>query len=217
MRVLVLEDDADLRRAVTRSLRGDGLAVDAVADLAAADEALAVNDYDCAVLDRKVPGGDALHYVRERQSRGWTLPVLFLTALDDQGDVVAGLAHGDYLVKPFKMAELVARVRSLSRWSAAPARLPVLRCGDLELDTARHEVRRAGALLTLTRTEFAVLELLATHQGRVVSREALLRHGWDDPPSADSLNFVIGRLRKKLRDPPMIATERGSGYRLHSA
>jgi DNA-binding response OmpR family regulator len=217
VRVLVLEDDDALRSAVTRSLRGTGLAVDAAADLPDADEALSVNSYDCAVFDRKVPSGDALEYVRRRQAAGWAVPVLFLTALDTAADVITGLAHGDYLVKPFAMDELVARVFRLVGWQGTPARPPVLRCGDLELDSGRHEVRRAGALLTLTKTEFAVLELLVVHQGKTVQRANIERAVWDDPRAGNVLDVVIRQLRKKLHEPPMITTERGVGYRIDPA
>ncbi|MFD2467634.1 response regulator transcription factor [Amycolatopsis silviterrae] len=217
MRVLLTEDDTDLLLAVSTSLRGAGLAVDTAADLPAADLALAVNSYDCAVFDRMLPTGDALGYVRERRHAGWPVPVLFLTARDTPADVVAGLGIADdYLVKPFDMAELVGRVLSLCRRTPAPAVPAVLRCGDLELDPGRREARRAGALLTLTRREFAVLRLLMERHPAAAERAELLRQVWDElvNPASNVLEVQIAQLRRKLRQPPMIHTVRGTGYRI---
>ncbi|MCT2585916.1 response regulator transcription factor [Actinophytocola gossypii] len=216
MRVLVIEDDEDLRLGVAGSLRGAGFAVDAVGDLPAADEALMVNAYDCAVFDRMLPSGDALHYVRARRPAA---PVLFLTALDSVINRIEGLEAGDdYLVKPFAMDELVARVRRLCRLVTS-GRPPVLRCGDLEVDTARHEVRRAGVLLTLTAREFTVLEHLVARQGAPAARQELLQQAWDRyvDPNSNVLDVLISGLRRKLQQPPMIHTVRGVGYRIEPA
>jgi DNA-binding response OmpR family regulator len=214
---LVIEDDDDLRVAVTASLRAAGFAVDAVADLPPADEALAVNSYDCTVFDRMLPGGDALDYVRARRL---AVPVLFLTARDSVTDRIAGLEHGgdDYLVKPFAVAELVARVRSLCR-RVATGRPTVLRCGDLEIDGGRHEVRRAGVLITLTAKEFVVLEQLVAQQGRPATRAELIEAAWDRmaDPASNVLDVMVTQLRRKLGKPPMIHTERGVGYRIEPA
>ncbi|MFC4858816.1 response regulator transcription factor [Actinophytocola glycyrrhizae] len=217
MRVLVVEDDENLRIAVAGSLRGAGFAVDAVGDLPAADEALSVNSYDCAVLDRMLPSGDALYYVRARRP---AVPVLFLTARDTVDDRIAGLEHGDdYLVKPFAVEELAARVRRLCRRVASGGVPTVLRCGDLEVDSGRHEVRRAGVLLTLTRKEFDVLQLLVAHQRAPVGRADLIGQVWDPyvDPASNVLDVVITQLRRKLRHPPMIHTVRGVGYRIEPA
>ncbi|HWO66773.1 MAG TPA: response regulator transcription factor [Umezawaea sp.] len=216
MRILVTEDDEDLLLAVAVSLRGAGLAVDMARDLAGADEALAVNSYDCAVFDRMVPGGDALRYVADRRRSGFELPVLFLTALGRVGDRVEGLAVGDdYLVKPFAVDELVARVLSLCRRgpTGGPA---VLRHGDLELDQGRREVRRGGVLLTVTHKQFLVLELLVANAGRVVPRAELIRYAWDEhlDPASNVLDVLVGQLRRKLHDPPVVHTVRGVGYRV---
>jgi DNA-binding response OmpR family regulator len=216
MRVLVIEDEDDLRLAISGSLRGSGFAVDAVADLPAADQALAVNAYDCAVFDRLLPSGDALNYVRATRTSGMVVPVLFMTALGTVPDRLAGLEHGDdYLVKPFAMEELVARVRSLCR-RVAPEQPKLLACGDLRIDRGRHEVRRAGALLTLTGKEFAVLELLVARQRTPVTRAELIEHAWErmDDPASNVLDVVIAQLRRKLHDPPMIHTEHRIGYRI---
>lgn len=216
MRVLVVEDDENLRVAIAAALRSAGFAVDAAADLPVADEALSVNSYDCAVFDRMLPSGDALYYVRSRRP---SVPVLFLTARDSVTDRIAGLEHGDdYLVKPFAVEELEARVRRLCR-RVASGLPPVLRCGDLELDTGRHEVRRAGVLLTLTGKEFDVLRHLVVRQRTPVERTELIREVWDPfvDPASNVLDVVINQLRRKLRQPPMIHTVRGFGYRIEPA
>ena len=217
MRVLVVEDDEDLRAAVAAALRASALAVDVAVDVAGADEALFGTAYDCVVFDRMLPDGDALEYVRYRRRGGWTAPVLFLTARDSPADRVAGFQSGgdDYLVKPFGIAELVARVLSLCR-RAGVRRPALLRSGDLEVDTARREVRRGGVLLTLTAKEFAVLEYLLTRAGDAVSRTDIEDHCWDAmaEPMSNVVDVVIAQLRRKLGAPPLIATVRGQGYRL---
>lgn len=211
------EDDENLRVALEIALRGDGFAVDTAADLPAADEALAVNSYDCAVFDRMLPSGDALQYVHHRRSTGWPMPVLFLTARDSVADRIDGLrvGGGDYLVKPFAMPELVARVRSLCRRDLTGQQV-VLRCADVVLDGGRRQISRAGVLLTLTRKEYLVLERLMTASGRPVSRPELIRYAWDEhaDPASNVLDVVIARLRRKLKDPPLIHTVRGAGYRM---
>jgi two-component system OmpR family response regulator len=216
VRVLVVEDDENLRVAITAALRAAGFAVDAAGDLPAADEALAVNSYDCAVLDRMLPSGDALRYVQARRP---AVPVLFLTARDAVADRIAGLDAGDdYLVKPFAVEELEARVRRLCR-RVAGGLPPVLRCGDLEVDSGRHQVRRAGVLLTLTSKEFDVLRHLVVRQHQPVGRSELIRQVWDPlvDPASNVLDVVITQLRRKLRNPPMIHTVRGIGYRIEPA
>ncbi|MCO1582052.1 response regulator transcription factor [Crossiella sp. SN42] len=214
MRVLVTEDDENLRVAVEVSLRGAGFAVDAATDLPAADEALSVNAYDCAVFDRMLPAGDSLSYVTARRAAGWPVPVLFLTGRDSVADRIDGLASGDdYLVKPFAMIELVVRVRSLCRRTGlAPA--PALRHGDLELDPARHEIRRAGTRLELTGKEFAVLHRLLLAGGGTVSRAELIAAAWDElvAPASNVLDVVIAQLRRKLGPPPLLHTVKGTGY-----
>lgn len=214
MRVLVTEDDEDLRLALRAALRAAGFAVDDAVDLPDADEALSVNAYDCAVFDRMLPSGDALRYVESRRRGGWGVPVLFLTARDAVADRIAGLASGDdYLVKPFAIAELVARTRSLCRRSPGAA-APVRRHRDLELDQGRHEVRRAGTLLTLTAKEFVVLDRLLAAGGEPVRRAELISAAWDEyvPPASNVLDVLVAGLRRKLGQPPVLHTVRGIGY-----
>ncbi|MEV5617452.1 response regulator transcription factor [Streptomyces bacillaris] len=215
--MLLVEDDADLRFGVAAALRAAGLAVDEAVDLPQADEALFTTAYDCAVFDRMLPSGDAAAYVEKLRRTGRAVPVRFLTARDTVADRVEGFARGgdDYLVKPFAVPELVARVRSLCRRAPAVAP-PVLRVGDVEIDTARRQVRRAGVLLTLTRREFAVLEVLATRADRAVGRAELIESCWDEmaEPQSNVLEVLVSQLRRKLGAPPLLHTVRGVGYRL---
>ncbi|WP_225101959.1 response regulator transcription factor [Streptomyces sp. CoH27] len=217
MRVLVVEDDDDLRFAVAAALRGGGLAVDEAGDLPAADEAMYITGYDCVVFDRMLPSGDSAEYVHRMRADGSTVPVLFLTARDSVADRVEGFATGgdDYLVKPFAVPELVARVRNLCRRTAA-VRPSVVRCGGLEVDSARRTVHRDGVLLTLTVKEFAVLEILAARPGEAVRRTELIERCWDEltEPNSNVVEVLVSQLRRKLGDPPLIHTVRGIGYRL---
>jgi DNA-binding response OmpR family regulator len=216
-RVLVVEDDEDLRVAVTTELAASGLRVGQAGDLAGAHAELAGADYDCAVFDRMLPDGDSIGYVHRRRLAGWAVPVLFLTARDSLDDRVAGFEHGgdDYLVKPFAVAEMTARVNALCRRSGS-GRPSVLRHDDLEMDCARREVRRAGTLLTLSDKEFAVLEVLLARPEQAVGRDELIEHCWDSrtDPMSNVVDVVVRRLRLKLRGPDLIHTVRGRGYRL---
>jgi DNA-binding response OmpR family regulator len=216
-RVLVVEDDEDLRVAVTTELAASGLRVGQAGDLTGAHAELAGADYDCAVFDRTLPDGDSIGYVHRRRLEGWAVPVLFLTARDSLDDRVAGFEHGgdDYLVKPFAVAEMTARVNALCRRSGS-GRPSVLRHDDLEMDCARREVRRAGTLLTLSDKEFAVLEVLLARPEQAVGRDELIEHCWDSrtDPMSNVVDVVVRRLRLKLRGPDLIHTVRGRGYRL---
>jgi two-component system OmpR family response regulator len=216
VRVLVTEDDENLRVAVDASLRAAGFAVDTAADLLEVDLALSVNRYDCAVFDRMLPAGDSLDYVAGRRRAGWSVPVLFLTGRDGAGDRLEGLAVGDdYLSKPFAVAELVVRVRTLCRWAGGgPA--PALRHAGLEVDPERYEARRDGRPLALTRKEFLAVERLVRAQGRPVRREELIAAAWDElvPPASNVLDVLIAGLRRKLGKPAVLHTVRGIGYLL---
>lgn len=222
MRVLVVDDETDLGYAVSAALRGAGMAVDLVGDIPEANDAIAAHPYACVVFDRILPGGDSIAYVEARRRTGWTTPVLFLTARDTVADRVAGFTSGgdDYLVKPFATAELVARVRSLCRRAAGSSAAPqaVLRVGDVEIDVRRRQIRRGGVLLTVTAKEFAVLEILASTQGTVVSRSQLIEHCWDSrtEPMSNVVDVVVAQLRRKLGYPTLIHTVRGAGYVLEA-
>jgi two-component system, OmpR family, response regulator len=217
VRVLVIEDDDGLREGVVVSLRAAGLGSDGASTVAAARRLLASHSYDCLVLDRMLPGGDGLQLLADRDRLQTPPPVLVLTARDAIRDRVEGFERGadDYLIKPFAMVELIARVRSLCRRRETIA-APTMRAGDLELDTARREVRRGGILLSLTAKEYAVLELLLSRAGRPVSREELVEHCWDrlTTPMSNALDVVVSQLRRKLGEPPLIATVRAVGYRI---
>ena len=214
MRVLVVEDHATLAGRIAQGLRQAGMAVDAAFDGAAALEAAAKTTYDVIVLDRDLPvvHGDQLC----RTLAGSGPRILMLTAAAQVEDRVDGLELGadDYLGKPFVFAELVARVRALSR--RAPSAPPVLRCGDLTVDRARHRASRGSRPLSLTRKEFGILELLLAADGALVSAEELLAHVWeaDVDPFSNIVSVTMTRLRRKLGDPPLIETVIGKGYRM---
>ena len=214
MRVLVVEDHVTLAGRIAQGLRQAGLAVDVVHDGAAAFEAAAQTSYDVIVLDRDLPVVHGDHVCRTLAGSGPR--ILMLTAADQVEDRVDGLELGadDYLGKPFVFAELVARVRALSR--RAPSTAPVLRRGELSVDRARHRATRGSRLLSLTRKEFGVLEMLLAADGALVSAEELLEHVWDADvdPFSNIVSVTMTRLRRKLGDPPLIETVIGKGYRV---
>lgn len=217
MRLLVLEDDEILRVEVAGRLRRAGFAVDEVAFLADAQFQIDLVHYDCIVLDRTVPDGDSLDLLGRLRAGGEATPALFLTARDLIGDRVAGFEGGgdDYLVKPFAFAELLARIRALV--GRAPRSRPAeLVAGELRLDPLRHQVTRAGVLLSMTPKEFAVLEVLLEEPGSVVTRSALIDRCWDEfhDPASNVVDVVIRLLRKTLGAPDPIETVRSVGYRI---
>lgn len=213
---MLLEDDAVVRDAVGDSLIDAGFAVDRAGTIVEAELLVVANAYDCFVLDRTVPGGDSLNTLREWRADGVVTPALFLTALDDVADRVAGFEVGgdDYLVKPFAIVELVARVRRLCRQQVVPTAV-VLMLGDLQVNTAKREVERGGISLSLTAKEFAVLERMLANVDAVVTKEELMEHCWDErtDPRSNTVEVHIASLRRKLGQPPLIHTVRGSGYR----
>ncbi|HEV3359947.1 MAG TPA: response regulator transcription factor [Pseudonocardiaceae bacterium] len=219
-RVLLVEDDENLRVSVATQLSAAGLVIDAAGDIATADRLLRSTPYACVVFDRMLPDGDAIGFVHAMRQQGWRTPVLFLTARDALADRVAGFEHGgdDYLVKPFAMAELTARVAILARHDGI-GRPSVLRHADLVMDCARREVHRDGVLLTLTPKEFAVLEYLLTRAETAVPRADLIEHCWDEQtdPLSNVVDVVVKRLRAKLHEPVLIHAVRGIGYRLGAA
>jgi DNA-binding response OmpR family regulator len=220
MRVLVLDDDPDVRRSVARFLRHAGYVVDEADDLATADEKLAITEYDAAVLDRTVPGGDSIDLLARLRASGGDVPVVFLTGLDGVPARVEGLGAGadDYLVKPFAMDELVARVHALTRRARGIGTTSVVCVGDVEIDTARSEARRAGNVIDLTAKEYVLLRYLMANAGAVVSRTDLIEHCWDElaDPMSNVVDVRIGALRRKLGQPPIVHTVRGHGYLLEA-
>jgi two-component system OmpR family response regulator len=220
VRLLVVDDDAKLSRAVGRGLRAEGYAVDVVDDGEAALMQAAVWDYDAIVLDVMLPRRDGFEVCRVLRERGCWAPVLMLTARGQVSDRIEGLDVGadDYLAKPFDFGELLARLRALTR-RAPPERPSRLEVGDLVVDPATHEVRRLGEPVELTAREFSVLEYLARHPGEVISRAKLLEHVWDENylGSTNIVDQYVGALRRKLEQPfgrPLIRTVRGVGFRL---
>jgi DNA-binding response OmpR family regulator len=214
MRVLVVEDHAVLAGRIAQGLRQAGMAVDAVHDGAEALEAVAQTAYEVIVLDRDLP---VVHGDRVCRTLAGSGPrILMLTAAAHVDDRVDGLELGadDYLGKPFAFAELVARVRALSR--RGPAATPVLRRGDVTVDRARHRATRGSRPLSLTRKEFGILETLLAADGAVVSAEELLERVWDADldPFSNIVSVTMARLRRKLGDPPLIETVIGKGYRM---
>jgi two-component system OmpR family response regulator len=218
VRLLVVEDDEKLARAVARGLRNEGYAVDLAGDGNVAVTQAAVYDYDAVVLDVMLPGRDGFEVCRALRDRGCWAPVLMLTARRAVDDRIRGLDAGadDYLAKPFDFGELLARIRALLRRapSQRPARLEV---DDLVVDPATHRVTRAGSPVELTAREFGLLEYLARNAGQVVSRTQLLDHVWDQNylGSTNIVDVYVGYLRKKLEQPfgrPLIRTVRGVGF-----
>jgi len=222
MRVFVVDDDAAVRESLGRALRLEGYDVELAADGSEALDRLEGDgaDVDLVVLDVLMPNVDGLEVCRRIRRTGSRLPVLMLTARDEVADRVAGLDAGadDYVVKPFALAELLARVRALLRRSADEA-VDVLHFADLELDPATREVRRGGDLIELTRTEFALLELFMLNPRQVLTRSIIFERVWgyDFGFGSNSLDVYIGYLRRKTEaggKPRLIHTIRGVGYAL---
>ena len=217
MRVLVVEDHPKLATTVATVLRREGMATDVAFDGHDALDHVAAADYDVIVLDRDLPGLHGDEVCRSVRAGGCPSRVLMLTAAGTIADRVEGLDLGadDYLPKPFDFAELCARIRALGRRSQ-PAVPPLLEHGDLVLDPARRVVTRAGEPLPLSPKEFAVLELLLSAAGTVVSAEEMLRRVWDEfaDPFTTAVKTTISKLRSKLGDPPLIQTVPQAGYRI---
>jgi DNA-binding response OmpR family regulator len=217
MRVLIIEDEEALASAIARGLRREGMAVDVALDGLDGLEKARINSYEVIVLDRNLPemhGDDVCRALVEDES---TARILMLTAARGLRDKVAGLDLGadDYLGKPFAFDELVARVRALAR-RAGPARPPVLRRHDIELDSASRRVARGGHEIELANKEFGVLEALLAAGGAVVSSEELLERVWDEnaDPFTNVVRVTVMTLRRKLGEPQVIETVTGAGYRL---
>ncbi|MCW2899609.1 MAG: two component transcriptional regulator, winged helix family [Streptosporangiaceae bacterium] len=217
MRVLVVEDERVLADAIATGLRREALAVDVAYDGGGALERTSVNDYDVIVLDRDLPRVHGDEVCRRLVAERYPARILMLTAAGELTDKVEGLSIGadDYLPKPFAFAELTARVRALGR-RAAPPLPPVLERSGVTLDPARREVTRQERPVELTRKEFAVLEVLLSAEGAVVSSEQLLEKAWDEhiDPFTNVVRVTMMTLRKKLGEPQVIETVSGVGYRL---
>jgi DNA-binding response OmpR family regulator len=216
MRILVVEDHPMLADRIAEGLRDAGMAVDVVYDGAAALAGASNTSYDVVVLDRDLPVVHGDQVCRSLAAAEDGARILMLTASAEVDDRVDGLELGadDYLGKPFAFPELVARVRALSR--RAPSAPPVVRRGDLTVDRARHRASRDTRMLSLTRKEFGVLELLVAADGAVLSAEDLLEHVWDAnaDPFSNIVSVTMTRLRRKLGPPPLIETVVGKGYRI---
>jgi two-component system response regulator MprA len=220
-RLLVVDDDSEVREALGRALKLEGFSVTLAADGAEALKAVRDTPPDALVLDVAMPGIDGLAVARALRAAEDRTPILMLTARDAIADRVFGLNAGadDYLVKPFALVELVARVNALLRRATqhTPPPPPMLECGDLALDLAARQVIRAGRRADLTKTEFELLELLLRNSGRVVTRELIIDRVWgyDFGPGSNSLEVFVSTLRRKTEigdAPRVIHTVRGVGY-----
>src|SRR3989344_1331806 len=222
MRILIVEDEHKIARALGRALEQESYAVDIVYD---GDEGYAMattEPYDLAIIDRMIPGEyDGIALVKELRAQKIHMPILLLTALGTSADKAKGLDSGadDYLVKPFALEELLARVRALLRRPTEQQSV-ILTAGDLSLDTTTFKVTRAGKEISLTSKEFALLEFLLRNQGRPLSKETIISHVWDYDADIllNTVEVYIKYLRTKVdqpfKTPPLIQTVRGFGYKI---
>ena len=220
MRVLLIEDHAPLVRALRRGLEEEGFAVDCAADGEEGDYKARTADYDVIILDIMLPKTDGLTLLQRWRREGLKTHVLMLTARGSIEDKVRGLNLGadDYLTKPFELEELLARLRALVR-RGHQVKDPVLRVLDLEIDTSARTARRGGQAIHLTPREYALLEFLAFHRGKVVTRSMIWEHLYDehDENTSNVVDVYIRYLRNKIDkgfDPPLILTRWGEGYLL---
>jgi DNA-binding response OmpR family regulator len=221
MNVLLVEDDPGTVRFLQQALREADYAVDVAADGLSALTAGRCGGFDLILLDVMLPGMDGFEVCRRLRESGVACPILLLTARDAVDDIVSGLDSGadDYLVKPFRVAELLARARAMLRRTEALPPSAVLRVADLALDPIARTAMRAGVVVALSATECTLLECLMRHKGRVLTRARILEHVWqyDFGGNANVLDVYIGYLRRKIdRDfsPHLIHTVRGVGFRL---
>ncbi len=219
MKILVVEDDNLLRQGLQQALSHEQYSCDVARSVAEAESLVKVSEYGLILLDLGLPDGDGMTLLRRWRQRGMTQPVLILTARDALDDRVAGLDKGadDYMVKPFALAELLARVRALLRRDKGLSSNQLI-CGDLCLDLEEKTVTQRGEAVVLTRREFALLRRLMMQVGKVVSRERLQEdiYDWQDDIGSNALEVHIHHLRRKL-GADMIRTVRGEGYRLEPA
>ncbi len=223
MKILIVEDEYKIAQALKKGLEQESFAVDVVTNGKQGKSYALSDDYDLVILDRMLPDiSDGLEICTAMRTKGIHTPVLMLTAKDQVRDRVGGLDSGadDYLSKPFAFEELVARVQALLR--RPPEALSTTLCvGDLELNTGTHEVRRNGNIITLSLKEYALLDYLLRNKGVTVSKEAIIRHVWDDEADIlpNSVEVYVGYLRNKIDKPfshasPLIHTVRGFGYKI---
>lgn len=217
MRILIAEDEQRLAARIAEGLRDQGMAVDVSHDGEDALYKIDVNgSYDVLVLDRDLPGIHGDEICRRLSGRDEAPMILMLTALSGPDDRVDGLGLGadDYLGKPFSFPELILRIRALAR--RGRSHTAVLSHGDLTMDTLRRTVHRAGRLIPLTAKEFAVLQVLLTADGAVLSQEQLLERAWDEnaDPFTNTVRVTVNRLRRKLGAPELVETVVGAGYRI---
>ena len=222
MRILLVEDDRRIARFVAKGLREQAYAVDVTGDGDDAFYKVSINDYDAVILDVMIPGRDGFQVCRDMRSAGIAVPVIMLTARDTVQDRITGLDSGadDYLIKPFAVTELLARLRALLRRGQV-VRPATIRIADLFLDTHAQSATRSGRELSLTSKEYALLEYLVREGGRVVSRAEIAEHVWDEnfDPLTNLIDVHINRLRRKVDTgfaTKLIHTRRGAGYILLS-
>jgi two-component system copper resistance phosphate regulon response regulator CusR len=218
MKVLVVEDNEPLRKAISQRLRESGFAVDETGDGPEGLWLATENKYTVAILDLMLPGLDGIDLLKKMRKGNEETSVLIITARDQVGDRVAGLDAGadDYMVKPFAIEELLARVRALTRRKHS-VKNPVLKVGDLEIDTRRRSASRGGREIELTAREYSLLELLALRAGEVVSRAEIWEQLYDfnQDPESNVVDVFIAYLRRKIETddkPKLIHTRRGMGY-----
>ncbi|MCU7923861.1 MAG: response regulator transcription factor [Candidatus Thiodiazotropha sp. (ex Dulcina madagascariensis)] len=214
MRILLAEDDRHLGEGLSLGLKQLGHTVDWVLDGVAAEQALSTENLDALILDIGLPGQDGLKVLRKLRNSGEDLPVLVLTARDTVENRIEGLDLGadDYVVKPFDLLEINARLRAITRRREGRA-APVIKYADLELDPAARCLTKGGEEIKLGANEFTILEYLLTHQGRILSRQSLEEslYGWDEGVESNAVEVYIHHLRKKL-GKDLIRTVRGIGY-----
>lgn len=218
MRILLAEDEKDLNSIVSKKLSSEGYSVDSCYDGQAAIDILSYTDYDAVILDIMMPKADGFAVLSYIRKSGKTTPVLFLTAKDAVSDRVKGLDSGanDYLVKPFSLEELSARIRAMTRTSFGMSS-SVITVADLELDTAGKTVKRGGREITLSAKEYSLLEYLMLNRGKILSRDKIEDHIWnfDYEGGTNVVDVYISYLRKKIDDgfdKKLIHTVRGRGY-----
>ncbi len=223
MRILLVEDNKRLSDSLKLSLKDDGYAVDTAYDGLDGEEMARTPVYDAIILDIMLPGKDGISICRDLRNQHVKTPILMLTARDALNDRVQGLDSGadDYLVKPFELEELRARIRALLRRDA-PDKSGTLQIADLELDPAAHSVHRNGQPIDLTAKEFALLEYMMRHPNHVMTREMAEQHIWSDEHliASNVVDVYIRRLRRKVDDPfdeKLLETLRGAGYRIRKS